>query len=275
MFKIIDNKLLAEKIYLFEVKAPRIAKNANPGQFVIVRQDEGGERIPLTIADYNREQGTITLVVLSIGHSTELIGKLKKGDSFLNIAGPLGHASEICKNKTVLMVGGGLGIAPVFPIAKAMKNSGNRVISIIGAKNKDLLFWEDRMRDVSDELMIATDDGSAGHKGFVTDLVKEVIAKNEIDNVTAIGPGIMMYAVSKVVPEDIQLTVSLNTLMVDGTGMCGGCRVTVGGKTKFTCVDGPEFNGHEVDFEEFLMRHTMYKEEENHICRLHKHKQDC
>ncbi|MDP8218036.1 MAG: sulfide/dihydroorotate dehydrogenase-like FAD/NAD-binding protein [Candidatus Theseobacter exili] len=270
MFTITNKEKLADKVYLFEVNAPRIAKKAEPGQFVIVRQAENSERIPLTIADFDRKNNSITLVVLETGYSTSQMAKLTTGNSFLDIAGPLGHPSEIPSGETVLMVAGGLGIAPVFPIARKLKNAGNKVISIIGARNKDLLFWQDRMGKVSDELLVATDDGSLGHKGFVTDLVVDKIKNKNIDRVFAIGPGVMMNAVARVVPEEIELTVSLNALMVDGTGMCGGCRVSVGGETKFTCVDGPEFNGHKVDFEEFLMRHKIYKNEEEHICKLGK-----
>ena len=268
MFEIVKKTILADKVHLFEVKAPRIAKKAEPGQFVIVRRADNCERIPLTIADFSRTEETITLVVLEAGFSTGRMAKLSAGDSFLDIAGPLGHPSEIPSGETVLMVAGGLGIAPVFPIARKIKDAGNTVISILGARNRNLLFWQDRMEAVSDEVLIATDDGSLGHKGFVTDLVVDTLKQKEINRVYAIGPGIMMYAVAKVVPQEIGLTVSLNTLMVDGTGMCGGCRVSVGGKTKFTCVDGPEFDGHEVDFDEFLMRHQIYRDEEEHICKL-------
>ena len=268
MFEIIKKEKLSEKINLYEVKAPRVARKCRPGQFVIVRIVEDCERIPLTIADFNRKAETITLVVQEVGFSTERMGKLKIGDTILDLAGPLGQPSHITQAKTVLMVAGGLGIAPIFPIARAFKEAGNKVISIIGSKSKDLLFWQEKMQNISDELLIATDDGTLGHKGFVTELVKEVLNKEKIDLVLAIGPGVMMYAVVKIVPEDIQMVVSLNTLMVDGTGMCGGCRVTVGGETKFTCVDGPEFDGHKIDFAEFLNRHNIYKKEEEHICQI-------
>lgn len=268
MFKIVKKEILAEKINLYEIQAPRVAKKALPGQFVIVRIDERGERIPLTIADFNLNEKTITLVVQEVGFSTEQMGKLKAGAVIKDLAGPLGRPSEIPQGKTILAVAGGLGIAPLFPIARALKKAKNTVISIIGAKNKNLLFWQDKMQSVSDKLLIATDDGSAGHKGFVTEVLKQVIDKTPIDTVIAIGPAIMMYAVSKVTPPETGLVVSLNSLMIDGTGMCGGCRVSVGGETKFTCVDGPEFDGHKVDFQEFLDRHKIYKEEEQHICKI-------
>ena len=268
MFKMIKKEKLAEKITLFEVEAPRVAKKAQAGQFVIIRLAEGGERIPLTIADHDRAKGTLTLVVQEVGYTTQQMNKLATGQAILDVTGPLGHASHIVKNKHVVTVGGGVGIAPLYPITRALKEAGNKVISIIGAKNKDLLFWQDRMRKVSDELLIATDDGSLGHKGFVTEVLQEVLQKEKIDQVYAIGPGVMMAAVAKVVPQEVELIVSLNSLMVDGTGMCGCCRVSVGGETKFTCVDGPEFDGHKVDFEEFLQRSKFYKKEEEHICKI-------
>ncbi|MBU0580019.1 MAG: sulfide/dihydroorotate dehydrogenase-like FAD/NAD-binding protein [Candidatus Margulisbacteria bacterium] len=268
MYEILRKEKFSETVHLFEVAAPRIAAKAQAGQFVIVRVNKEGERVPLTIADFDQKNGTITLVVLEAGYSTKLMGQFKKGDSFQDVVGPLGHASEIVTGKNILMVGGGLGIAPIFPIARAMHAAGNKVISVIGAKTEKLLFWQNKLRSVSDKLFIATDDGSEGHKGFVTDLVKELIPKEKIDRVVAIGPGVMMYAVSKMVPQDVELIVSLNSLMVDGTGMCGACRVTVDDKTRFTCVDGPEFDGHKVDYEEFLHRSKFYKEEEAHICKI-------
>lgn len=270
MFEIIKAIPLSETITEYEVTAPRIAKKAMPGQFVIVRLFEDGERIPLTIADFDRKKESITLVVQHIGHSTIEMKSLSEGDCILDIAGPLGHASKLVKNKTIAFVGGGLGIAPVYPIAKKMNENGNRVISILGSKSKDLLIWQEKMEDVSEKVLIATDDGSLGEKGFVTGILEKLLKEEKIDIVYAIGPPIMMYSVAKVTPKDIQLVVSLNTLMVDGTGMCGGCRVTVGDEIKFTCVDGPEFDGHKVHYEEFLNRSTLYKKEEEHICRLNK-----
>lgn len=270
MFKILDTKQLSENITEYKVVAPRIAKKAEPGQFVIVRLFEDGERIPLTIADFDREKQTISLVVQHIGHSTIEMRKLAEGHSILDIAGPLGHPSHPVENKTIVFVGGGLGIAPVYPIAKMMKQKGNKIISILGAKTKNMLIWQDKMDEISDQTLIATDDGSLGEKGFVTDILKKVIPQYSPDIIYAIGPPIMMYSVAKATPKNIDLVVSLNTLMVDGTGMCGGCRVTVDNETKFTCVDGPEFDGHKVNYEEFLNRSTLYKKEENHICRLNK-----
>lgn len=271
MFKIIKIKKLSDIITEYEVIAPRIAKKAKPGQFVIVRLFEDGERIPLTIADFDTKNNTITLVVQHIGHSTIEMCKLSEGDSILDIAGPLGHPSKIEKNKTIVFVGGGLGIAPVYPIARMMSQNNNKVISILGAKTKDLLIWKDKMEEISDKVLIATDDGSLGEKGFVTNILEKIIPEEKPDIIYAIGPPIMMYSVAKATPEDIALVVSLNTLMVDGTGMCGGCRVTVDNEIKFTCVDGPEFDGHKVNYEEFLNRNNLYKKEEAHICRLNKY----
>jgi ferredoxin--NADP+ reductase len=268
MFKIIRKERLAEKITLFEVEAPRVAKAAQPGQFVIIRLNAEGERIPLTIADFDRKNGTITLVVQEVGYTTALMNEFKVGQGIQDVVGPLGHSSHIVKGQHVVVVGGGVGIAPIYPIARGLREAGNKVTAIIGSKNKDLLFWQDKMKAVASELLIATDDGSIGRKGFVTDVLKEVLNKEKVDQVFAIGPGVMMAAVAKIVPENVALTVSLNTLMVDGTGMCGGCRVSVGGETKFTCVDGPEFDGHKVDFPEFLQRHKLYKQEEGHICQI-------
>jgi ferredoxin--NADP+ reductase len=235
---------------------------------LIIRINTQGERIPLTIADFDKEAGTVTIVVQEVGYTTKLLAGFKVGDSILDVVGPLGQPSHIPQNKTVVVIGGGVGIAPIFPIARALKNAGNKVISIIGARNKDLLFWQDKIQKVSDKLLIATDDGSAGQKGLVTEVLKDLLQKEKIDSVTAIGPGVMMQAVSKIVPKELELIVSLNSLMVDGTGMCGACKVTVDGKTKFTCVDGPDFDGHKVDFEEFLNKHKFYKKEEEHICKI-------
>lgn len=265
MYKIVARKELAPTIKLFEVKAPEIAKKAQPGEFIILRKDEKGERIPLTITDYDPERGTITIIFQEVGRSTKELGALKEGDSILDFVGPLGRATEIEKYEgKVLCVGGGVGVAPVYPITRALKEAGNEVISIIGARTKDLLIMEEEMRAVSDKLLVATDDGSYGHKGFVTDLLKEVLEENNnIERVWAIGPVVMMKAVCKTTePYGVKTIVSMNPIMVDGTGMCGACRVQVGDETKFACVDGPEFDGHLVDWELAQLRMTMYLEEE-------------
>ncbi len=262
MYKIIEREDLAPKIKLFKVEAPELARKARPGQFIILRIDEIGERIPLTIADYDADKGTITIIFQEVGKSTELLGELNAGNYILDFAGPLGCASEIEKFGTVVCIGGGVGVAPVYPIAKALYEEGNKVISIIGARTKEMLIWEDEMKKISSELIVATDDGTYGTKGFVTDVLKDVLAKESVNRVIAIGPIVMMHAVARVVPESLPLIVSLNPIMVDGTGMCGGCRVEVGGKTKFACVDGPEFDGHTVNWDLILQRSKMFANEE-------------
>ncbi len=241
-----------------------MARNAKPGQFVVIRIDEHGERIPLTIADFDREKGTITMVALSVGKTTRKLSTLKEGDTIPDLVGPLGNPAEIIENGTVVCIGGGLGIAPIYPIARELKAKGNKVISIIGARSASLLFWEDRMREVSDELHVVTDDGSRGRKGFAVHPLMELInAGVKIDRVIIIGSAIMMKVTSEATrPHGIKTIVSLNPIMVDGTGMCGSCRVTVAGKTKFACVDGPEFDGHQVDFDELMARLRMYAAEE-------------
>jgi ferredoxin/flavodoxin---NADP+ reductase len=265
MFPILQAEELSAGVKAFWVKAPLVAKNCQPGQFIILRIDEEGERIPLTIADFNRQQGSILLIFQEVGATTRQLGALAVGQAILDIAGPLGKPSEIENFGTVVCIGGGIGVAPVYPIARAYKQAGNKVISIIGARNRDLLIMEKLMREVSDELYITTDDGSAGRKGLVIDPLKEMIdAGNAIARVIAIGPMIMMKSVSEVTrPYGIHTIVSLNPIMVDGTGMCGGCRCSVGGATKFACVDGPEFDGHQVDFVGLMSRSRMYKEQEN------------
>lgn len=264
MFKISNKVVLAPGLNLFEIDAPKIAKKCKAGQFIILRVDEKGERIPLTIADYEPEKGTITIIFAEVGKTTKQLGKMEIGDMILDFVGPLGRPSEIEKYGRVVCVGGGVGVAPLFPITRELKNAGNHVISIVGARNKDLLFWEDRMEGFSDEIAICSDDGSTGRKGFVTDALKEVIDRGEkIDYIVAIGPLPMMRAVAELTrPYGIKTVISLNSIMVDGTGMCGACRVTVGDKTKFTCVDGPEFDGHLVDFTEQMRRAQIYKDEE-------------
>lgn len=266
MAKIIEKANIAEAVYEFVVDAPLVAHKCRPGQFVIIRTDEFSERVPLTIADFDREKGYITLIVQAVGNSTRhLCDTFEIGDDILDVVGPLGQPSEMGNFGTVVVVGGGIGVAPVYPIARAYHELGNKVISIIGARNKDLIIWQDKMDAISDEVIITTDDGSAGHKGFVTDPLKEMLEKGEkIDLVLAIGPVIMMKNVAAVTkPFGVKTTASLNTIMVDGTGMCGGCRVNVGGENKFACVDGPEFDAHQVDFANLLMRQQMYKNQES------------
>lgn len=263
MYKIIKKETLGENIVLFEMLAPQLAKKAKAGQFVIVRIAEKGERIPLTIADYNREDGTITIIFQEVGFTTKRLALLNEGECVQDLVGPLGEPTQIANYGTVVCVGGGVGIAPIHPIARELKAAGNKVISIIGARCENLLFWQEKMAEVSDELLIATDDGSVGEKGFVTDILKKIINQETIEHVWAIGPMVMMKAVAEVTrPVKIKTTVSLNPIMVDGTGMCGCCRVQVGEETKFACVDGPEFDGHLVDFDLAARRLAYYKEEE-------------
>lgn len=255
MFKIIDKEWFSDRVAKFEVEAPLIAHARRPGHFVIVRVGEGGERIPLTIADADLDRGTITLVVQSVGVSTEKICALEKGDSFTDIVGPLGRATHIGNVGTVVCCGGGVGVAPLLPIIKAMKQAGNRVVAILAARTASLVILRDQVSRWCDEMIIMTDDGSLGRKGLVTDGLEEVITREKVDQVVAIGPAVMMKFVAKTTAaHSIPTMVSLNTVMVDGTGMCGACRVTVGGKTRFVCIDGPEFDAHQVDFDEMIMR---------------------
>ena len=265
MYKIMKKEIFCKSIKLMEVQAPHVASSAKAGQFVIIQIDEKGERIPLTIADYDRERGTITLVFQEVGKTTMYLGTLEVGDTLLAVAGPLGHPSEIENYGTIVCIGGGVGIAPIFPIARALKKAGNYVISIIGARTKEFLFWEDRMRSVSDELVVCTDDGSHGRKALVTEPLREILEERgeEIKRVWAIGPAIMMKFVAKTTePFDIPTIVSLNTIMVDGTGMCGCCRIELQDEVKFVCVDGPEFDGHKVDWDNVLARLVIYREQE-------------
>ena len=263
MYKIVQKEILSETIKLFEVEAPKVAAKAKAGQFFILRLDEKGERIPLTIADYNRRAGTVTTIFQEVGKTTKQMGKLNVGDHIADFVGPLGTPSEIENLGTVVCVGGGVGVAPIYPIAKALKEAGNKVISIIGARNKDLLFWEEKMATVSDKLIVCTDDGSHGRQGFVTDAVKELANEEAIARVWAIGPIPMMRAMAATTkPLGIRTTISLNPIMVDGTGMCGACRVSVGNETKFACVDGPEFDAHLVDFDLAMRRLAYYKDAE-------------
>lgn len=264
MYKVVEKREIAPRIKLMKVLAPQISRKAQPGQFVILRVDEKGERFPLTIADWNPDDGTITLVFLEVGVSTRKLGELNEGDVILDVLGPLGNPTEIRKYGIVCVVGGGVGIAAAYPIARAFKGAGNKVVSIIGARSSNLLIFEGEMAEVSDELYISTDDGTRGHKGFVSDVLKTLIQSGYRFNVVyAVGPAVMMRAVAEVTrPFGIKTIVSLNPIMVDGMGMCGACRVTVGGKTRFACVEGPEFDAHEVDFGELIKRQTTFLGEE-------------
>lgn len=275
MFKILSKEELSPNVFAMDIEAPRVAKKAQAGQFIVLRVDEKGERIPLTIANFNRDTGVVNIVFQVIGASTMALAALNAGDSLLDFVGPLGKPSKIKKfNGTVVVVGGGIGVAPTFPIARAMKDAGNKVIAIMGAKTKDILIMEAEMQAVTDEIMITTDDGSRGIKGFVTYAVEELYKRGEnIAQVTAIGPVIMMKSVADVTRKlAIPTVVSLNPIMVDGTGMCGGCRVTIGEETKFACVDGPEFDGHLVDFKGLMSRQRMYRDleqiEKDHVCNI-------
>jgi len=269
--KILRKEKWEDVLYSMWIKAPHIAQAALPGQFVIVIIDEKGERIPLTIADYDREEGWIQIVFQTVGKSTTKLAQMSEGDELYSFVGPLGKPTEISNYGTVVTIGGGTGIACVYPITKALKEAGNNVIAIIGARTKDLIIMEDQMRNASTELLITTDDGSYVRKGFVTEVLDEVLQKNDVKKVWAIGPAIMMKVTCDVAkPYNVETIVSLNSVMVDGTGMCGSCRVTVGGETKFTCIDGPEFNGHLVDWREFMNRLMRYDRSEKLSLELYK-----
>jgi ferredoxin--NADP+ reductase len=273
VFPIVDAKLLAASVKQFKVASPEIARKRKPGQFVVLRTHEEGERIPLTIADADPASGTITLIFQEVGKSTMQLGKLKSGDSIMDLIGPLGRPTHIENFGTVVCIGGGIGIAPVYPIAKGMRQAGNRVISIIGARNKDLLIMEEEMAAVSHTLKVSTDDGSYGYHGFVSDVLQDVIDEgNPLHLVVAIGPVPMMRVVCNVTrSRNIKTVVSLNPIMVDATGMCGACRVSVGGKTRFVCVDGPEFDGHEVNFAELVKRQRAYLDQEQQASKMFLH----
>jgi len=273
MFKILKKEELSDAVTLFEIEAKDIAKKAKAGNFFVLKIDEQGERIPLTIADFDRERGTITTIFQKMGKTTHQLGALSEGDALSDVIGPLGMHSHIEKFGKVVCVGGGVGIAPIYPIARALKEAGNTVISIIGARSKNLIFWEDKMREVSDELIIVTDDGSHGRKAVVTVPLDELLRDDDIQLVYAIGPAIMMKFVSKTTEKyQVKTIVSLNSIMVDATGMCGACRVEVGGETKFACVDGPEFEGHKVDFDLLMSRQRMYIDEEKLAMERYKNK---
>ncbi|MFH0962429.1 MAG: sulfide/dihydroorotate dehydrogenase-like FAD/NAD-binding protein [Planctomycetota bacterium] len=260
MFEVVEKRELAKDVYFYRIQAPAIASRRKAGQFVILRAHERGERIPLTLVGSDVKEGTITIVFQAVGRTTREFAALGEGDAFLDVVGPLGNPTHIERYGTVACVGGGIGIAPVLPIVAAMKEAGNRVISILGARTKDLLILEDEVRAVSDETLVTTDDGSYGRKGFVTDVLGEILGRDSVDMTVAVGPPVMMRAVARLTKErQVRNMVSLNPIMIDGTGMCGGCRVTVGGKRRFVCVDGPEFDGHEVDFDELMKRLKVYE----------------
>ncbi|MBR5773971.1 MAG: sulfide/dihydroorotate dehydrogenase-like FAD/NAD-binding protein [Clostridia bacterium] len=261
MFEITRKKVLNPTVTLMDIKAPYLAKKAEPGQFIILRVDEDGERVPLTIADFNREEGTVTIIFQIVGATTEKLNRLNEGDRLADFVGPLGVATETEGLKKVAVVGGGVGCAIAYPIAKKLHNSGCVVHSVVGFRNKDLIILEDEFKAASDELYVMTDDGSYGEKGLVTDALKRLIESGEkYDEVIVIGPLVMMKFVCMLTKQyGVKTVVSMNPVMVDGTGMCGGCRLTVGGKTKFACVDGPDFDGHEVDFDEAIARSAMYR----------------
>ncbi|NLM74765.1 MAG: sulfide/dihydroorotate dehydrogenase-like FAD/NAD-binding protein [Clostridiaceae bacterium] len=274
MYKIIRKEVLNSQVKLLEIEAPYIAKKAEPGQFIMLRVNEEGERIPLTIADYDREKGTVTIIFQEVGATTKILGSLNAGDSLLDFVGPLGKPTQLEGIKKAAVIGGGLGTAIAYPQAKKLSGIGSEVHVIAGFRNKDLIILEDRMSKVANKLVVTTDDGSNGTKGFVTDVLKKLLDEgNAYDAVIAIGPPVMMKAVCNLTKQyGIKTIVSLNPIMIDGTGMCGGCRVTVDGKIRFACVDGPDFDGHKVDFDELIRRLSMYKgyerKAEEHLCRL-------
>ncbi len=271
-YKILSRTELSENLYEIKVDAPYAVKNAGAGQFIILRVDDAGERVPLTIADYDREKNILTIVFMAVGYSTKKLARLNPGDQIRDLAGPLGIPTEIKNFGTVVCIAGGYGAAPAYLIAKAFKEAGNRVYTIVGARTAGLIFWQEKMESVSDKYFITTDDGSLGRKGLVTDRLAEIMGQEKIDHVMTIGPIPMMKAVAELTREENIYTVSsMNTIMVDGTGMCGSCRLTVGGKVKFACVDGPDFDAHKVDFDEIINRTSIYKDQErsrNENCNL-------
>ncbi|MBP2668329.1 MAG: oxidoreductase FAD/NAD(P)-binding domain protein [Deltaproteobacteria bacterium] len=274
MFPILESREIAKNVHLQRIHSPRIARKRKAGQFLILRRADNGERIPLTIVGSDPGEGSVTIIFQVVGKSTAEFARMKAGDSYLDVVGPLGLATHIEKFGTVVGIGGGIGTAPLLPIATSIKQGGNRLISIVGARTKDLLILEDDMRAISDEIVVTTDDGSYAKKGFVTTALQELIDRGEkIDLCIAIGPVPMMRAVAEVTrPHQIKTVVSLNPIMVDATGMCGACRVSVGGATKFVCVDGPEFDGHQVDFKELVMRNRAYLREEKTAMERFEHK---
>ncbi|MFI5339613.1 MAG: sulfide/dihydroorotate dehydrogenase-like FAD/NAD-binding protein [Candidatus Methylomirabilales bacterium] len=274
-YRIVKKEVYSPVTYMWEVEAPDVALAAQPGHFLMVRMSEEGERIPLTVADFDRQRGTVTVVIQAVGKSTREMMLLDQGDSILDFIGPLGEASHIQRRSKVILVGGGLGVAPVYPQLRAYKDLGSTTLSIIGFRTKDLVFWEEKFRTYSDEVHIATDDGSYGHKGFVSQVLQILLEEHrDTEEVVAIGPLPMMKACCDVTrPFGVRTMVSLNSIMVDGTGMCGSCRVTVGGKLRFACVDGPDFDGHQVDFEELMLRQRRFQREERES--LQRYDEDC
>lgn len=273
-YKILKKIELCPNQYELTIDAPFVTKNAQAGQFIILRVDEEGERVPLTIADYNREKGELTIVFMAVGYTTKKLAKLSVGDEISDVVGPLGQPTHIKKYGTVVCLAGGYGAAPCYLIAKAFKDAGNKVYMIMGARTKDLIFWNEKMKDACSELFITTDDGSLGTKGFVTGVLEDIMKKEKIDYAIAVGPMPMMRAVAELTRgKGIKTEASMNPIMVDGTGMCGACRVTVGGKVKFACVDGPDFDAHEIDFDEVINRTRIYKDYEkkrDENCNLYK-----
>ena len=276
MYRIVRKEALKPTVILYEIEAPMVAKKAEPGQFIILRVDENGERIPITIHDFDREKGTVTIIVQTVGATTEKLSHKAEGESIQDFVGPLGRPTETEGKKKVCVVGGGVGCAIAYPVLKKFHDCGAEVHAVVGFKNKDVVILEDKFKSASDVMKLVTDDGSYGEKGLVTDALKQLIEEgNQYDEIFAIGPAIMMKFVSKTTePYGIPTTVSMSPIMVDGTGMCGGCRLTVGGETKFACVDGPDFDGHKVDWDESLKRGKMYFDWERHkheeVCNLFK-----
>ena len=266
MYRIVRKEALKPTVILYEIEAPMVAKKAEPGQFIILRVDENGERIPITIHDYDREKGTVTIIVQTVGATTEKLSHKQQGEFIQDFVGPLGRPTETEGKKKVCVVGGGVGCAIAYPVLKKFHDCGAEVHAVVGFKNKDVVILEDKFKSASDVMKLVTDDGSYGEKGLVTDALKQLIEEgNQYDEIFAIGPAIMMKFVSKTTePYGIPTTVSMSPIMVDGTGMCGGCRLTVGGETKFACVDGPDFDGHLVDFDEAMKRGSMYRDFEQH-----------
>lgn len=272
MYKILKKRVLAPTMKLIELEAPDIAAKVLPGNFIIFRIDEEGERVPLTVADFDREKGTITLIFQEVGHTTRHLGRLEEGDALLDLVGPLGEHLPVEGYKKVVCVGGGSGTALLYPKVKAFHETGAEVLTITGARTEELLILLDELKEASDQLHVATDDGSYGHHGFVTDILKKLLEEHQdIEEVVAIGPVPMMKACADLTKEyGVKCIVSLNSIMVDGTGMCGGCRVTIGGETKFTCVDGPAFDGHLVDFDDLMRRLAFYRDHEEEV-----HEHEC
>ena len=273
-YKILSKKELCPNQYELVIEAPYVVRNAKAGQFIIFRAEENGERVPLTIADVNKETGALTIVFMAVGYSTKKLAEPNEGDELVDLVGPLGQPTHIEKYGTVVCLAGGYGAAPCYLIAKAFKEAGNKVYMVMGARTKELIFWQDKMKDACSELFITTDDGTLGEKGFVTGVLDRIINSEKVDYVIAVGPMPMMRAVADMTRDKgIYTEASMNPIMVDGTGMCGACRVTVGGETKFACVDGPDFNAHLIDFDEVINRTKIYKEQEqkrNENCNLFK-----